>query len=149
MDLDAGRQLGLTPARAGTTQAMRAAASRSRAHPRTGGDHSELQTDEAGRAGSPPHGRGPQGPGPSEQGGVGLTPARAGTTRLETSWCAPIWAHPRTGGDHTVVNATISRREGSPPHGRGPLGDAGADDPHRGLTPARAGTTAAPATVRI
>ncbi len=53
----------------------------------------------------------------------------------------PPWAHPRAGGDHGGEPAVTMCHVGSSPRGRGPLPVPGGEIEHRGLIPARAGTT--------
>ena len=76
----------------------------------------------------------------------GLTPARAGTASARLCREESSRAHPRAGGDGDgdgdgdgeIVTGIHS--QGSPPRGRGRLGQLAVDTPPRGLTPARAGT---------
>ncbi len=109
---------------AGNTQTCRDSSVSRRAHPRMGGEHSSTTGKASPKPGSPPHGRG--------------TP-RPNDGRLDR-----IRAHPRMGGEHArhgdragaVVGLTPawagntgsggsagSTWTGSPPHGRGTLGD--------------------------
>ena len=131
----------LTPARAGNTAGRCRCRRRTRAHPRTGGEHRQPDTLWNVPVGSPPHGRGT--PKQRVDGGerLGLTPARAGNTPPRLRRWSGRSAHPRTGGEHPDDLRQLLDRAGSPPHGRGTLAleSLGAGD--QGLTPARAGNT--------
>ena len=117
---DDGR-VGLTPAWAGTTEDHWVMLAVDRAHPRMGGDHSEVGKHIAETLGSPPHGRGPPECQPRPEVRRGLTPAWAGTTTSSAGAATPATAHPRMGGDHRDREAVRRVVLGSPPHGRGPL----------------------------
>ena len=126
-----------------------------------GGDHWEALKLQAGKPGSPPHGRGPPSSGSLKVGNLGspphgrgppavreweeqrggLTPAWAGTTHAARDMTATPWAHPRMGGDHSETADVLAAPPGSPPHGRGPLLSHLPYLEQSGLTPAWAGTT--------
>ena len=72
--------LGLIPARAGTTQHVRPSKWRSRAHPRSRGDHADALARRLPHLGSSPLARGPLHYGGRDFEVPGLIPARAGTT---------------------------------------------------------------------
>ena len=71
---------------------------------------------------------------------MGLTPARAGTARARPGHDLTPRAHPRAGGDGQSLAKFGLGFEGSPPRGRGRLGDRHVHVDVGGLTPARAGT---------
>ena len=73
--------------------------------------------------------------------GLGLIPARAGTTRYQSSAGLPPRAHPRSRGDHAGRREYEELREGSSPLARGPLSATRTVSDKTGLIPARAGTT--------
>ncbi len=132
---------GLTPARAGNTTWPTRSAGGSPAHPRTGGEHDGAWDYDRIITGSPPHGRGTLPLDGARAGRPGLTPARAGNTWRSTG-CGPSpTAHPRTGGEHGLVNRRERTIPGSPPHGRGTHLRCGCRNRLGGLTPARAGNT--------
>ncbi len=125
---------GLTPARAGTARGRRARSPRRRAHPRAGGDGVGREIVEAIRAGgdgretpcqligtegSPPRGRGRRTFPLGRFGPPGLTPARAGTAQTTRSTTGSGRAHPRAGGDGTIVASLGWLGRGSPPRRRG------------------------------
>ena len=139
----------LTPARAGNTTSARSATRTWTAHPRTGGEHSRSLRRQTSDRGSPPHGRGTH-----RLAGDGLdvgrlTPARAGNTGQQPGEAGRVWAHPRTGGEHSSMISPASSISGSPPHGRGTLQPHRWDAEGRGLTPARAGNTVRRPTPRV
>ena len=71
---------GLIPARAGTTSCAKAPPALARAHPRSRGDHRACSHASRARLGSSPLARGPPRNIHTNDYGVGLIPARAGTT---------------------------------------------------------------------
>ena len=132
---------GLIPARAGTTTSPCPQGRRTRAHPRSRGDHSTNGQAIPGVEGSSPLARGPLAQEHQYFPGRGLIPARAGTTRT----ARPVWgcdgAHPRSRGDHLQGGHPHHAQAGSSPLARGPR-DAHWDRlVSLGLIPARAGTT--------
>ena len=158
-------EMGLIPARAGTTPKVRCRGCCVGAHPRSRGDHRSRCECVPFLAGSSPLARGPrfirrqgnQGCGliPARAGttltaelernrGAGLIPARAGTTTVGASRNAVIGAHPRSRGDHDEVRARLLELGGSSPLARGPLRLHLRGTGRCGLIPARAGTTGTP-----
>ena len=133
--------LGLIPARAGTTHAPSASRHRLRAHPRSRGDHLPNFCARWMRKGSSPLARGPHGYGKSSISGLGLIPARAGTTLRKQAVRSSEAAHPRSRGDHSRLSASTSLCSGSSPLARGPLTPLASPPRFPGLIPARAGTT--------
>ena len=152
---------GLTPARAGSTVTSVLISAVPRTHPRSRGEHVAPNLPVLSAGDSPPLARGAPGhPYPVEQ-GVGLTPARAGSTRTPPPSCRRSRIHPRSRGEHTGMvarrygppdspplargahraAATKLRDQDSPPLARGARGVRVRRDPLPGLTPARAGST--------
>ena len=95
-----GIKAGLIPARAGTTADYRRGNRRSRAHPRSRGDHVENVIAPVFTWGSSPLARGPRLDKLANQGEDGLIPARAGTTGGSIGNMCGARAHPRSRGDH-------------------------------------------------
>ena len=90
-------------------------------HPRMGGEHARDSEINTQIAGSSPHGRGTPPDCPATPGPPRIIPAWAGNTaqRCPRHW--PRADHPRMGGEHKTVPATLSSPLGSSPHGRGTL----------------------------
>ena len=87
-------------------------------------------------------------PVPQAKAGLGLIPARAGTTHSVSQVYKMTWAHPRSRGDHPggIFHAFFDW--GSSPLARGPPGYYGIPSLSSGLIPARAGTTAENSTAK-
>ena len=98
---------------------------------------------DAPAGGSPPRGRGRQRRRVGDRELPGLTPAWAGTARPTCPKETHPWAHPRVGGDGHSTSQGVLRGRGSPPRGRGRLGQSGHVLDEGGLTPAWAGTASA------
>ena len=137
------RAVGLIPARAGTTSVLNAAFKELGAHPRSRGDHPLPGNPSTPARGSSPLARGPLASLPWAWFGVGLIPARAGTTRFFGRRDIGYGAHPRSRGDHSAPLPLLIRPLGSSPLARGPLYKQGYIYLRAGLIPARAGTTTA------
>ena len=80
-------------------------------------------------------------PVPQAKAGLGLIPARAGTTHSVSQVYKMTWAHPRSRGDHKVLYQLPNGERGSSPLARGPQFAGGHLGFPFGLIPARAGTT--------
>ena len=136
------RVSGLIPARAGSTRPPSHRPARTRAHPRSRGEHTYDPVADEDRVGSSPLARGAhrRRHGPALRGG--LIPARARSTPGAASATAAARAHPRWRGEHDPARHGVACDRGSSPlargarrrHARGPQGP--------GLIPARAGSTA-------
>ena len=133
--------MGLIPARAGTTFVTPHAPSESGAHPRSRGDHVGEFRAGGFVAGSSPLARGPLVLGNHLVDGVGLIPARAGTTARRGGGSVCARAHPRSRGDHGLFAPATNFIKGSSPLARGPQPRNSASGVESGLIPARAGTT--------
>ena len=94
---------GLIPARAGTTFGANQVQQKSGAHPRSRGDHTEINARGQVDGGSSPLARGPPEARAGSRNVVGLIPARAGTTRAGAVSGAGSGAHPRSRGDHRAL----------------------------------------------
>ena len=136
-------EVGLIPARAGTTYRLVFGAVFLGAHPRSRGDHLEDGIEIKSNAGSSPLARGPLIPFIEQAGTPGLIPARAGTTIPVYRYAALKRAHPRSRGDHPFSDDPFMRNPGSSPLARGPHGAFPEAAENLGLIPARAGTTLA------
>ena len=133
--------MGLIPARAGTTLRCHECRRRSRAHPRSRGDHIGKAPGTASLTGSSPLARGPPRGSSAVTRPQGLIPARAGTTKILSVHSVTRRAHPRSRGDHKAIARVVSDERGSSPLARGPLHSPTKWQRTRGLIPARAGTT--------
>ena len=114
---------------------------KSRAHPRSRGDHYWCSLLKPPSSGSSPLARGP--PARYGVGGQlgGLIPARAGTTCRRCRRRYFRRAHPRSRGDHAEHAGRESSGRGSSPLARGPQSVQTESLFVVGLIPARAGTT--------
>ena len=70
-----------------------------------------------------------------------ITPAYAGTTKMETAMIDGIKDHPRLRGDHDIESPSSKVVMGSPPLTRGPLRSKHRPSGLFRITPAYAGTT--------
>jgi len=154
------REVGITPACAGTATHTGSALAHYRDHPRMRGDGfmGSLFSDVV--LGSPPHARGRRRGRHDPQDIVGITPACAGTARGSAarrgllritpacagtarprSWDSSLSRdHPRMRGDGAPQSRDRMYVMGSPPHARGRLSNRVRIHVIRGITPACAGT---------
>ena len=116
--------------------------SRPWAHPRAGGENPHADSIDGTRVGSSPRGRGKPDWRRRRLVGAGLIPARAGKTNTSPPTETFSRAHPRAGGENTVVYLLIPSLPGSSPRGRGKPDLEGLATKAEGLIPARAGKTA-------
>ena len=110
-------------------------------HPRSRGEYGRTLEGFLPQSGSPPLARGiPHGAGVAIS-GTGITPARAGNTKILYNLLAIYRDHPRSRGEYLNSVQYEDETEGSPPLARGILSKRllGYDD--YGITPARAGNT--------
>ena len=132
---------GLIPARAGNTIGFSGELARSRAHPRSRGEHKALARVVSDERGSSPLARGTQFHRRKHRRKLGLIPARAGNTALHWLQARHDGAHPRSRGEHLSHGGGVREDEGSSPLARG----TPRLQPPRwhimGLIPARAGNT--------
>ena len=134
-------KLGLIPARAGNTAAVRRSLSLTWAHPRSRGEHLGIDNTEFFVEGSSPLARGTRAAFTAQDPQGGLIPARAGNTSLSCTVTFMMRAHPRSRGEHVRRISSDRVRLGSSPLARGTPGDAVGSKANRGLIPARAGNT--------
>ncbi len=134
-------QIGLIPARAGSTSWRNASHRSRRAHPRTRGEHHLMSVAARPRLGSSPRARGARRAPGAASPCRGLIPARAGSTQVPQREPLGDGAHPRTRGEHPALLDTPAAVRGSSPHARGALLVGGDSDRPVGLIPARAGST--------
>ena len=90
----------ITPALAGNTQLQLLDYAGPQDHPRTRGEHYDLQVREQQDLGSPPHSRGTLCLYSSGHFGFAITPALAGNTCRRPRPSHVYWDHPRTRGEH-------------------------------------------------
>ncbi len=110
------------------------------AHPRVGGDGTEIIGVDWDKVGSPPRGRGRPGFRTESAEDRGLTPAWAGTAYRRLDVRVSLRAHPRVGGDGGFACPWRWSLLGSPPRGRGRQQTLRPYEAATGLTPAWAGT---------
>ena len=94
---------GLIPARAGNTWPRQKTRAPARAHPRSRGEHVQTLDKLGDASGSSPLARGTLFQKVNEGRGVGLIPARAGNTSWSQSSSSSARAHPRSRGEHQVL----------------------------------------------
>ena len=108
-------------------------------HPRTGGEHLGKFRERIFPFGSSPHGRGTYGRdqhlGPQRR----FIPARAGNISSRRRRRTEASVHPRTGGEHRLVQVYLPRCDGSSPHGRGTSSTSQGPGQMQRFIPARAG----------
>ena len=131
----------ITPARAGTTTSGEGFQSYRQDHPRSRGNNSEPDAGCPGRGGSPPLAREQQPYVSIKLSTIGITPARAGTTRPRHDRIEPERDHPRSRGNNFAEVAGADVVAGSPPLAREQPDADHCDQSAVGITPARAGTT--------
>ena len=109
----------ITPAWAGKSAAVDAAAAAARDHPRVGGEKQTLKGTAPGRPGSPPRGRGKVCAGELGHRSSRITPAWAGKSAGFQSAPSGPRDHPRVGGEKRTAASGDAGDMGSPPRGRG------------------------------
>ena len=132
----------ITPACAGTTYAGDDNLLPARDHPRVCGNHLRPRQYGLGTVGSPPRVREPLAIYDIIVYGTRITPACAGTTKLDAYILLFVQDHPRVCGNHSVRECFEDFCGGSPPRVREPRVRAVPFDQISGITPACAGTTA-------
>ncbi len=133
--------VGLIPARAGSTWEALRAARGSWAHPRSRGEHGLPHPNVFMQRGSSPLARGALFDVLSDLGADGLIPARAGSTTSISPCSARTAAHPRSRGEHCARSSAARFSNGSSPLARGAPGAVASGCCGCGLIPARAGST--------
>ena len=113
--LDGGIVTGITPARAGKTQASRRSRQRKQDHPRSCGKDLMHSNKGLCNPGSPPLVRERQWQCRHYRQWIGITPARAGKTISTSLMRRPSRDHPRSCGKDNVCNNFFPLEPGSPP----------------------------------
>ena len=129
----------ITPAWAGKSAAVSAAAALSWDHPRVGGEKFLLCRCAPDRPGSPPRGRGKDIQCTNGKRAQRITPAWAGKSSALCLGRFGGWDHPRVGGEKPFFWPTLRFLRGSPPRGRGKVCIASGLRVSDGITPAWAG----------
>ena len=88
-------------------------------HPRMGGEKISFFFTGCSPRGSPPHGRGKGQEWMNEGKAERITPAWAGKRYFGGSFYFGKQDHPRMGGEKRTKTTTVTKKGGSPPHGRG------------------------------
>ena len=89
----------------------------------------------------PPHTREPRMVGQKISSFVRITPAYAGTTRIQLQALRQSQDHPRIRGNHPILTLLLIEQQGSPPHTREPHDNTAITIKFERITPAYAGTT--------
>ena len=132
---------GITPACAGTTIMWFTKNVSDKDHPRLCGDHRASALILSCHPGSPPPVRGPLQQVLLIAFILRITPACAGTTRLDALRLHLKWDHPRLCGDHHRKRKLVDPLQGSPPPVRGPHNLSLVGGEQVGIPPACAGPT--------
>ena len=119
----------LIPAWAGKTAPVGAASAPSKAHPRVGGENSDMTVIAVAATGSSPRGRGKRRASLLPDPPLRLIPAWAGKTAPPCMMLRGLAAHPRVGGENRARARQQSFPRGSSPRGRGKRNP---DAPRRG-----------------
>ena len=133
--------LRLIPARAGNTRYHPRRARPAAAHPRSRGEHSPRTLDYGSALGSSPLARGTPKLVHAAELGARLIPARAGNTQYTDITEYNATAHPRSRGEHAVVEVEAQPDCGSSPLARGTQIGRNRRRRANRLIPARAGNT--------
>ena len=112
----------LIPAWAGKTGGVIVCHAVFPAHPRVGGENGGRFGSDHRPNGSSPRGRGKRRPNRQTGLPLGLIPAWAGKTQVQSSPNPIPSAHPRVGGENTQIKLFTHNHEGSSPRGRGKPG---------------------------
>ena len=133
---------GLIPAHAGSTSHRRSLRWAARAHPRSRGEHGDVNNFWQAIAGSSPLTRGAHFDQAETFHAKGLIPAHAGSTLHDVRADFRHWAHPRSRGEHLVRSNRLPCGNGSSPLTRGALWRCCRFGRCCRLIPAHAGSTA-------
>ena len=132
---------GIIPAYAGSTFSPIWTREKSRDHPRIRGEHGNRDDAALRQIGSSPHTRGAPRNVFKAINQTRIIPAYAGSTGCLASTRVTARDHPRIRGEHSPVEPSYSKHEGSSPHTRGAhAGLRRRRDPRR-IIPAYAGST--------
>ena len=133
--------MGITPARAGTTEPDKQRLHEQEDHPRSRGNNHICSNPSNAQPGSPPLAREQlkcRGNSPLR---IRSTPARAGPAFGVGMWALPSGDHPRSRGNNQIHCYLDLSLPGSPPLAREQPACLCVLRNHTGITPARAGTT--------
>ena len=139
----AGLNPRITPAWAGKSRRHAESRTKSKDHPRVGGEKLKQRMCSTAIAGSPPRGRGKDKLNVREDFAPGITPAWAGKSISQTSTMKPARDHPRVGGEKAGFADNVFDVAGSPPRGRGKADKDDVSGLDLGITPAWAGKSIA------
>ena len=132
-------RIGITPACAGKSVAVRSRVAPAWDHPRVCGEKKSNTGGKFRAGGSPPRVRGKVRFGPALPAPTGITPACAGK-RLDCSCrCSLFWDHPRVCGEKSIAIGKEKSKQGSPPRVRGKVKQKNLRVKTEGITPACAG----------
>ena len=131
----------LIPAHAGSTLRLGCRRRCRRAHPRSRGEHSPVRSPVRVTLGSSPLTRGARQLRLGDAVGAGLIPAHAGSTQVSRRYTTTRGAHPRSRGEHHVIDHISQTGKGSSPLTRGAPEPSDQLPYPRGLIPAHAGST--------
>ena len=135
----AGLNPRITPAWAGKSRRHAESRTKSKDHPRVGGEKLKQRMCSTAIAGSPPRGRGKDKLNVREDFAPGITPAWAGKSHPEKQPNPGCRDHPRVGGEKSIQEEEEKSELGSPPRGRGKVSSSGWSRTFHGITPAWAG----------
>ena len=133
--------IGITPADAGKTFAVRSFKKCRQDHPRGCGENRMMMSIVGIKLGSPPQVRGKLGG--REHSGFkrGITPAGAGKTKIKPTYRPDKTDHPRRCGENDTIISWTAKEIGSPPQVRGKQCGQSLLRCTPGITPAGAGKT--------
>ena len=138
------KKLRITPAWAGKRYDQLGRRAEGQDHPRVGGEKQGAQVLGGFGLGSPPRGRGKEGGCVQRKSPARITPAWAGKSPDGDGVQGAGQDHPRVGGEKGSVPAIAHNPAGSPPRGRGKVGEQKSTFWGKGITPAWAGKSAGP-----
>ena len=140
--------VGIIPARAGSTAWQSAMTKTFRDHPRSCGEHEPKVTQPLAPTGSSPLVRGARKSVLLYERGEGIIPARAGSTYSGSAPNVAMRDHPRSCGEHSMCSCLSMAGSGSSPLVRGALTNSRLVIVFIGIIPARAGSTMCPRACR-
>ena len=133
--------VGIIPACAGSTRKRTQPSPTHWDHPRMRGEHPRQRNSSRWAGGSSPHARGAHLLFTPYSTPVGIIPACAGSTWVQSHISRSMGDHPRMRGEHTIIHDNLRNVVGSSPHARGaPMHSIRPNIPH-GIIPACAGST--------
>ena len=133
--------IGIIPACAGNTMAVRFHVSSHGDHPRMRGEHQVMTRMSEKERGSSPHARGTPFTGDVGTVRLRIIPACAGNTSAFGMRMMVRWDHPRMRGEHRLRHRRLRYRRGSSPHARGTPEVTAGNSRTNGIIPACAGNT--------